>query len=270
MKFAICNELFEGWEWAKVCEFAASLGYAGIEVAPFTLAPSASQVSVGRRAELREVAARNGLEILGLHWLLAKTEGFHIAHPDERVRRRTADYLVELIRLCSDLGGKLMVFGSPKQRSLLPGMSRAQAMELAAGTFSLCMDEAAKHGVTIAMEPLSPAETDFIQTAAEGIELIERVNHPAFKLHLDVKAMSSEKKPIAQIIRESARHTVHFHANDPNLLGPGMGTVKFGPIIAALREVGYEGWLSVEVFDFAPGAENIARQSIAYLRQVAG
>ena len=114
LRFAICNELFEGWPWERVCDFARSLGYEGLEVAPFTLADGAEQLPPGRRADLRRSAESRGIEVLGLHWLLVKPPGLYITHPDPAVRRRTADYFVQLVDLCADLGGKVMVFGSPK------------------------------------------------------------------------------------------------------------------------------------------------------------
>lgn len=269
MKFAICNELFEKWPWERICDFVRAVGYEGIEVAPFTLAERAEDVSPERRSQLRQAAEARGLEIVGLHWLLVKPPCLYITHPDRQVRKATADYFAELVKLCDDLGGQVMVIGSPKQRSLLPGVTRAQAMDFAQEVLAAALDLAAQRHVTLAIEPLTPKETDFIQTAAEGIELIERIKHPNFRLHLDVKAMSSEPRPIPEIIRSSAKYLAHFHVNDPNLLGPGMGDVKYEPIIAALREIGYDGWLSVEAFDFKAGAERIAKESISYLRRVA-
>ena len=78
--------------------------------------------------------------------------------------------------------------------------------------------------------------------------------------------MSSEGIPIPDVIRSGAKHLAHFHANDPNLLGPGMGEVDFVPIFDALREVDYDGWISVEVFDYEPGIETIALQSMQNMR----
>jgi sugar phosphate isomerase/epimerase len=115
---------------------------------------------------------------------------------------------------------------------------------------------------------LGRTETNFVNTEAEAIALVERLPSPGFKIILDVKAMSSEPKPIPQIIRESWPHFAHFHANDPNLKGPGFGQVDFKPIAAALKEAGYTGFVSVEVFDFQDGAETIAGRSLDYLRQV--
>ena len=267
MKFAICNEQFEGWEFDRVCRYVSSVGYTGLEVAPFTLAPWITDVTPQRRADLRLQAEDAGVEILGLHWLLAKTEGLYLTSPDAVVRRRTAAYLVSLAEACHDLGGALMVFGSPKQRSLLPGVAADQAFEWAAETFSTALPAIADCGVTICMEPLSPAETDFVNTCADAVRLGAMVNHRNFVLHLDVKAMSSEPAAVPDLISQYAGQAGHFHANDANLRGPGFGPVDFVPIFRALRDAGYERWVSVEVFDYKPDPETIARESIEYMHK---
>jgi sugar phosphate isomerase/epimerase len=266
MRFAICNEQFEGWAFDRVCRFVRSVGYEGLEVAPFTLAPLITDVSAAERAELKQQAADAGVEILGLHWLLARTEGFHLTSPEAAVRRRTAAYLVSLAEACRDLGGELMVFGSPKQRSLLPGVTSDQALAWAADTFRLAMPSIADAGVRLCMEPLSPAETDVVNTCAEAMRLAEMVGHPDFVLHLDVKAMSSESTPPTDLIRQYGGLAGHFHANDANLRGPGFGDIDFVPIFQALEEAGYDRWVSVEVFDYTPDPETIAHRSIDYMR----
>ncbi len=268
MKFALCQELFENWDWKRQCEFMAKTGYTGIELAPFTLADRVSGVSAAQRAELKQVAADHGLEILGLHWLLAKTTGFHLTTFDAGVRKATADYLIELTHCCADVGGSIMVFGSPAQRSLERGMSREQAYTHAAEVFKAVTPALADRGVTICMEPLTPKETDFCNSCADAAELIGMVDHPNFQLHQDVKAMLSESTPIPELIAQYADITKHFHVNDSNLLGPGMGSTDYHPILAALQKTQYSGWISVEVFDYAPGAEHIAQESIRYLREV--
>lgn len=268
MKFAICQELFENWDWERQCRFIAEVGYTGIEVAPFTLAPRITDVSIDRRKTLRKQAADFGLQVIGLHWLLAKTTGLHITSPDAAQRRAAADYLIELGRACADLGGDLMVFGSPGQRSLGPETNREQGMERAAEVFRACLPAIAERGVRICMEPLTPKETNFINTCADGIELMDRVGQPNFVLHQDVKAMLSEPEPIPELIRKYAPRVGHFHVNDSNLLGPGMGPTDYAPILRALIDSKYEGWVSVEVFDYSPGAEKIARDSLNYMRDM--
>lgn len=268
MKLAICNETFQDWPQAKAFALAAELGYTGIEIAPFTLAASAYEVTTEQRQEIRQLAEANDLTVIGLHWLMAKTTGYYLTTPDEKVRTKTAEYLGELTRLCRDLGGTIMVLGSPAQRNLLPGVSHEQALELAADCLKRVVPTLEECGVTLAVEPLGPMEGDFLNTAALGAELCERVASPFCRLHLDVKAMSTEATPIPQIIRQQQKLLVHFHANDPNMRGPGMGEMDFKPILQTLAEIDYRGWVSVEVFDYSPGVEVLARESIENLERV--
>jgi len=268
MKFAICNEIFKGWQLDKVFSYVAQLGYNALEIAPFTLANSVTEISAAERKKIREAASREGVEIAGIHWVLVKPEGLYINHPETEVRQRTSNYLGDLVDFCADVGGGRMVVGSPKQRNVVEGISAEQARRWAAETFKEPVARAEHREVTICLEPLSPAETNFINTAAEAIEFIAPFSSPRFQIILDVKAMCSETKSIPEIIRDSWPRFAHFHANDPNLKGPGFGDVDFKPIAAALKQVGYQGFVSVEVFNFDEGPEVIASKSLDYLRLV--
>jgi sugar phosphate isomerase/epimerase len=268
MKFAICNETFQDWPFDRAFAFARECGYTGLEMAPFTMALDARDITPARRAEVAKQAEAADLEIIGLHWLLAKTKGYYLTTPDEAVRRTTTEYLKELARLCRDLGGNVMVLGSPLQRNILPGVTREEATKYAADVLSGAMPLFEELGVTLAVEPLGPADGNFLNTAAEGVQLCEMVGSPSCRLHLDCKAMSSESTPIPDLLRQFRREMVHFHANDPNLRGPGMGDLDFKPIFEALGEIDYRGWVSVEVFDYAPGPERLAKESIDNMYKV--
>jgi sugar phosphate isomerase/epimerase len=271
--YALCNELFGDWPLEKVFDFTAECGYTGVEIAPFTIGRLATEVSAKRRAEVRRTAERAGLKIIGLHWLLAKTEGFHLTTADADVRRKTAAYFADLARFCGDLGGTIMVLGSPKQRDLEPGMRKEQGMRNAAEVLLAAAPVMEKTGVVMALESLAKVETNFLTTADESMELVRQVDSPTCRLHLDCKAMAGEERPdmdsfdnIPALIRKYRDVTVHFHANDVNRQGPGFGKIDFVPIMKALREVEYSGWVSVEPLDYTPGAERLARESIAYLK----
>jgi sugar phosphate isomerase/epimerase len=267
MRFAFCNEGFGERSWQAVCSALAAVGYDGVEIAPFTLAETAQDLSADQREDLRATARDAGLEIIGLHWLLVKPEGLHVSHPDAKVRGRARDYLCHLADLCADLGGKIMVFGSPKQRSRVADASADDTWRWAAETFASALPTVAERGVALCIEPLGTEETDFITTAAEGRRLVEEIGHPNFRLILDVKAMSSEGTSVADIIREQRDVLAHVHANDPNRQGPGFGDMDFHPILQALREIRYDGYVSAEPFEFLPDAETVARQSIRYLQE---
>jgi sugar phosphate isomerase/epimerase len=266
MRFAICNEIFQGWKIDEAMRYAAQAGYDGIEIAPFTIAKMVTDISASQRQEIREEAARQHIEICGIHWVLVQTEGIYLNHPDAAIRSRTKKYFCDLVDFCADLGGKIIVVGSPKQRNVLPEITFQQAWDLATETFVDSIKRAEDRRVTICFEPLAPSETNFINTAAEAIRFAQQFNSPAMKIILDVKAMCSEAKPIPQIIRESAPHFAHFHANDKNLKGPGFGEVDFAPIFAALKETGFDRYVSVEVFKFEEGPQTIADKSLAYMK----
>jgi sugar phosphate isomerase/epimerase len=267
MKFGVCNEIFQGWKIEAAMKYAAGIGYDGVELAPFTLARTVNEISPAQRQRIRDSAARLGIEICGLHWLLARTGGLHLNHPDSAVRDRTGKYLCDLADCCADLGGKVLVLGSPQQRNVLAGVTPEQAWELATATVTDAVRRAEERGVVLCLEPLAPAETNFINSAAQAIRFAQQFNSPAMQIILDVKAMCAEPGPISKIIRQSWPRFAHFHANDSNLKGPGFGKVDFVPIAAALKEVGYAGYVSVEVFQFEEGPEAIATRSLEYLRK---
>lgn len=268
MKFAMCNEFCQGWAIDDALRLARDAGYDGVEIAPFTLADDARQIPLSERQRLRCLAEACGLRLIGLHWLLVKPEGLFITHPDAQIRQQTQDYLEALVHLCADLGGDRLVLGSPKQRMVMPGSTREQAWQRARDVFHGLLPSAAARGVTLCLEPLARTETNFINTVGEGLRMVAEVGHPCLKVHLDVKAMCDEGRPLDVIIREAAGHVGHLHVNDANRKGPGWGDTDYRPIVRALAEIGYGDYASVEVFDFSPGAERIARTSLAFLKRV--
>ncbi len=262
-KYAICNETFGDMPLEQAMTMARDAGYTGWEVAPFMLTEDIRQYSKEDRQQYRKTAQSHGLQIIGLHWLLAKTTGIHLTSLDEKICQDTSEYIGELAKLCRDLEADVMVLGSPQQRNFPDHQTSQQAMQCAADCLKSVLPTLEEQQVRIAIEPLGRGEGNFLNTAALGRELMEMVDSPWVGLHLDVKAMSDEPTPVPDIIREQADSTLHFHANDPNLLGPGMGDVDFRPIFEALKDTGYDGWVSVEVFDYSPGPETILRESMA-------
>ncbi|NLA58987.1 MAG: sugar phosphate isomerase/epimerase [Firmicutes bacterium] len=267
MKFAICNELFQGWEFARTVDCVAQVGYQGIELAPFTFADSVADITSAQRHGIRNTAEAAGLEIVGLHWLLTKPEGLHLMHPDKEVRAKTIAYLRQLVEFCAEVGGSVMTFGSPNQRRILPGMTRETAWSYAVEALRSCGEAASSYGVLICMEALPPAQTNFLNTNAEVRDLVRAVDHPNVRMMIDVKSMYVEEIPIPDNIRSCQGLFYHVHANDANQRWPGSGDVDFRPIFKALQDVGYHGYVSVEVFDFAAPPEIIAVEALNYMSQ---
>src|SRR5262249_37279544 len=174
MKFAICNEIFRDWKIEDAMTFAAKTGYDGLEIAPFTLTNSVNEISPSERKRIRDAAKRIGIEITGIHWVLVKPEGLYINHPDAAIRQRTSRYFCDLTDFCADLGGKIMVVGSPKQRNVMPGVFLEQAWEWAKATFREPVMRAEERAIKICLEPLAPTETNFINTAEEAIRFVKQ------------------------------------------------------------------------------------------------
>ncbi len=267
MRFAICNETFQGWGWGETCAKVAELGYDAVEVAPFTLAPDVRTLDAAQRAALRRAAEANGLAVTGLHWLLVSPEGLSLTCDDAKVRAATSAYLVALVDFCADLGGTVMVLGSPKQRRVAPGSNRDEALRRLSDALTPALDRAGQAGVVICLEPLPEPEADLILTLDEAAAQIDAMAHPALQTIFDVKSASAESAQPWDLARRHGGRIAHVHANDANRRGPGFGQTDFVPIMRELKEIGYGGAVSVEVFDYSPDPVTIGRESLRYLRE---
>jgi len=270
MKIGICNELFQGWPIEKIFDYASQLGYEGVEIAPFTLGDSVREISSGQRKEIRQAAEEWGIEIIGLHWLLVKPEGLYINHPEPEIRRRTREYLQELIHFCADLGGKILSHGSPKQRTIQKGWNSEDGWKRARETFESCLLTAEERGITYCIEPLTRSNTNFINTIEEALRLIEEIDHPNFQMLVDCRSAQANEGSAAEAVRKAlaSGHLRHVHLNDVNGGGPGFGEVTFSPILKELIEGNYSDWASVEVFEFDKDPRTIASRSIGYLKGI--
>ena len=273
--FAICNETWGELDFAPTCERIQAAGYDGVEIAPFTLArqwnKTADLLTPDERQAIRRQAHDAGLRIAGLHWLLVPPpDGLHLTGPDAAVRRRTADYLAALADLCADLGGEVLILGSPKQRNIAPGTTYADALARYGETIAPCLEICAARGVVLCPEPLGPDETNFLTTLAEARTVIESSGSAACRTIFDVKAAATEGVPLPQLIAANADIIAHVHANDANRRGPGFGETDFVPIMAALKQVNYGSWVSVEVFDYSPDPDTVARVSLETLKAAQG
>ena len=270
MKISICNELFQGWPIEKVFDYAAQLGYDGVEIAPYTLADSVTEISPLKRKTIRRAAEKSGVEIVGLHWLLVKPEGLSINHPDEIIRIRTQEYIEALIHFCADIGGKLLLHGSPHQRTVKEGWNFLQSWDYAKETFRACLETARKRNVTYCIEPLTKANTNFINTVNEALRLVKEIRHPNFKMMFDCRSASAQEKSITEALIRAldSRMLRHVHVNDASGRGPGFGETQFTPILKTLVKNGYKGYISIEVFEFDPDPQTIASRSIGYLKGI--
>lgn len=271
MRLSLCNEVIRELDFAAQCDMAAKLGYAGLEVAPFTLSDEPHRLPAGRRSELRRAAADAGIVVTGLHWLLVKPEGLSLNTPDDAVRRRTVDVIERLVGLCADLGGTVMVHGSPKQRAIPEGEDAAAWRGRALDTLAAAARAAEKAGVVYCIEPLSRHETNFVNTVAEAVQVVDAIASPAFRTMIDTSAAGlTEATPVADLVRKwmPTGKIAHVQLNDTNRRGPGQGSDAFGPILSALKRTKYAGVAAVEPFIYEPDGPTTAAVSIGYVRGI--
>lgn len=269
MRIALCNEVLAERDFAAQCAYAAALGYDGLEVAPFTLADEPQHIAAGTCATLRRAASDAGIAITGLHWLLVKPTGLSITTADAAVRARTADVLRALVELCVELGGRYLVHGSPAQRRIPAGETRATAWARARDAFAAAAEAAGQARVTYLIEPLPPDETDLINTLDEAAAMVREIGHPALRTMLDTKSASlAERESIPDLIARWLPTGLvgHVQLNDRNRRGPGQGSDRFAAVLDALVAGGYAGDIAIEPFDYVPDGPGCAARSIGYVR----
>jgi sugar phosphate isomerase/epimerase len=268
---ALCNEVLRDLPFAEQCAYAAALGYDALEVAPFTLGEQPHRLGAAARADVRRAAADAGLAIVGLHWLLVTPPGLSITSTDAGVRARTADVLRALVGLCADVGGRVMVHGSPAQRAIAAGDDAGAARARARDVFASVAAEVEAAGLTYCIEPLARRDTTFINTVAEAAALATDVGSPAFRTMIDTSAAAAtERDSVAALVDQwmPSGMIAHVQVNDRNGRGPGQGDDRFAPLFAALARHRYTGTVSVEPFDYHPDGRAAAARAIGYVRGI--
>jgi sugar phosphate isomerase/epimerase len=269
-RLSLCNEVVRELPFARQCALAAALGYDGLEIAPFTLGEEAYRMPAGERAQVRRTCADAGIAVSGLHWLLVAPEGLSITSSDPAVRAKTLEVMRRLVGLCADLGGSYLVHGSPAQRGL-DAEDRAGSVQRGEEAWAAVARDAEAAGVTYCIEPLAPRETDFVNTVAEAVAIVERIGSPALRTMIDTSAAAAaEAEPVADVVERwmPTGLVAHVQLNDRNRRGPGQGEDAFRPILSALKRTGYSGWLAMEPFDYVPDGPTCAARAIGYVQGV--
>jgi D-psicose/D-tagatose/L-ribulose 3-epimerase len=275
LRHSICNEAFDKWPFADACRAVRKIGYTGIEIAPFTLAEKPSDLTAAARKQYAGIMQAEGLTFVGLHWLMMSPPGLHVTAPDAEVRRRGWEHIRSLIDLCADLapeggngGNGVMVFGSPKQRCTTGGLSRAEATRHMAEGLASVAPQAAERGVTVLLEALPLNQCDVVQTLKEAVEIVEEIASPAVQTMFDVHNAIDESEPHSALIERYFAHIRHVHVNELDGRHCGAGDYDFRPVLQTLHRLRYQGWVSLEAFDFSYGAERLAEESLRHLESL--
>lgn len=268
---SICNEVYEGWSLADACASIRSIGYQGIEIAPFTLAQDPATISGAKRREYRSIIENEGLHFAGLHWLMLAPKGLHVTTPDESLRRRSWRHIDTLIDLCADLAGDredngVLVFGSPQQRSTTGGLSRAEATRHYIDGLAGVAPHAEQRRVAVLVEALPSAQCDVMLSLEEAVKAVEEIGSPAIQTMFDTHNAVDEVEPHPTLIDRHFEQIRHIHINETDGRHPGTGDYDFAALLEVLARRDFGGWVSLEVFDFSPGPEKIAADSLRYIQ----
>ncbi len=267
-RHAICNEAFDKWDFAESCRVMKRLGYQGIEIAPFTLAEDPVDLTIERRREVRDIIVSEGLRFVGLHWLMVSPKGLHVTTPDETLRARSWQHIRNLIDLCADLGPDgVMVFGSPKQRGSVDGLTIAEATKNYVDGLASVAVQAEERGVKLLIEALPVEQTDVVLTLDEAVMHVKSIGSPAIATMFDTHNAVDEVEPHADLVEKHFEWIRHVHVNEIDGRHPGTGNYDFVSVFRKLNQLNYQGWISMEAFDFTPGAEVLAAESIQYLNR---
>jgi sugar phosphate isomerase/epimerase len=266
IRHAICNEIFDGWDFREACRLIRSIGYEGIEIAHYTLAEDPVDISPADRRRYREIIEDSGLKFVGLHWLMVAPKGLHVTTPDDAVRARSWDHIRRLVGLGPD---GVMVFGSPKQRGTTGGATRDEATRRFVDGLAAVAPEAEQQGVTILVEALPIDQTDVVLTLEEAVGIVKEIASPAVRTMFDTHNAVDEKEPHAVLLDRYFDWIRHVHVNETDGGHCGTGDYDFRPILEVLARRRYAGWVSLEAFKFEPGAEKIATESIRHLNHIA-
>jgi len=268
VKFALCNEVLAHLPFEEQCRAAAALGYAALELAPYTVFEDPARASDDDARAIARTAAAHGLSISGLHWLLVRPEGLSITSADRAVHARTVAFMRRLVALAAVMGARYLVHGSPKQRAPAPGQSLGDALARATEAFARAGDAARDAGVVYCVEPLSADQTPLVNTLEEAVALVRNAGSEGLRTMLDTSSAGlAESEPLPELVRRwvPGGLVAHVQLNDPNRRAPGQGAMAFGPILAALEETGYAGEIAVEPFDYVPDGMGSAAYAIGYL-----
>lgn len=268
LRQAVCNEIYQGWDFAESCRSMKKLGYSGIEIAPFTLAEDPAGISPSRRKELVSIMAGEGMEFVGLHWLMVAPKGLHVTTPDNALREKSWLHIRNLVDLCADLGPNgVMVFGSPFQRGTTGGATRQEATARYTDGLAAVAPHAAERGVRILVEALPSAQCDVVQSLEEAAGIVQQIDSPGVRTMFDTHNAVEEVEPHAVLVERYYDLIHHVHVNEMDGKHCGKGDYDFKPVLATLLRRHYQRWVSLEAFDFSFGSENIAGESLRYLEQ---
>jgi D-psicose/D-tagatose/L-ribulose 3-epimerase len=271
MKYSVCNELFGELPLAQACAIIRRAGFDGVEFAPYTVFGDLSSGGINKGVlEVRRVLDGEGLAYAGFHWLMAKPGGLHFAALDPAVRSKSLDHLKRLIDASGRLGGGNLILGSPRQRSGFPGRSARDALGYLEEGLASVADTLSDCSSFLLIEQLSADQTDVVTSFEEAAAMVDRIGSPWVSSMFDFHNAAGLPQRWDEIIGRYASYIRHVHLNEVDGRAPGTGRSDYATAWKALKDSGYSGWGSIEIFEIPPDPKTMLEQSRALFRRLDG
>lgn len=245
MKLAISNIALPAYSHTSFFPKIREMGVKGLEVAPSRVWINTWESLTSQQvSQYRQSIEASGLKVVGLHSLFFDRPELGLFISSD-VTQKTLDFLIHLSKVCRDLGGKTLIFGSPaaRRRNNIP-IDKAEAITV--NFFGALCDKITAHGTCICLEPLTTNESDFINSVAASHSIATIVDHPAFKIQIDAKALADAQEVNSEIFNAISSKLVHCHINEPGLGLLGSGIVNHQQIASLLYSVNYSDFVSLE------------------------
>lgn len=267
MKYALCNELFGSMDLAAAAEICRKAGYGGIEFAPYTVFGSFSPADVKAGIEnIKNALAKTDLAFVGFHWLLVDSKPMSLVSPEKALRDTALQRLKLLISAAGELGGGVLVLGSPKQRSSFPGQGADAAAAMLRDSIQSLGDHAIKCNSALLIESLDHKQCDTINTLAQAKEMINAVSLPGIGGMFDFHNCGDETESWDTLIRKYTGIIKHIHINEWDGGPPGSGNSDYIPAFKAIKEIAFDGWISMEIFTQPEDAAAVVGDALAFMR----
>ncbi len=246
MNIAISNIAWDHKQDDQIKKILSKHKIKGIEVAPTKVWQNSFKILDKSLLKYKNFWLSEKINVVAVCSLL-------YGHPDltvfktESARVETLSFLEQMIKIGNRLGAKVLVFGAPQNR-ITNGLPKKEVLKISKSFFSSVGEIAKEYDMFFCIEP-NPIQykTDFINNTKEAVELIETVNHPNFRLHLDSGTLALNKEDYEAAVNLGGDYLKHFHISEDFLVEVGHGLVDHQRLAGVLRKIDYQGWISIEM-----------------------
>lgn len=268
MKLSISNIAWNRYEDRAIRTILQEEKIFGVEIAPGIVWDDPTQRTPPEIKEYKKFWHEAHISVVALQGILFGHEELKL-FGSMAARKEMHDYIIAILELADRLGAPIIVFGSPKNKTIPDSMSRENAYDIAYDFFNSLGYTAQKHGIVIAIEA-NPKQygTNFLTTTNEAVQFVQNLAHPHVKLQLDIGTMTANKEQYATTTHHAMTQTAHIHISEPDLMPIPQPNTHHVVISKTLGDILYPGFTSIEMRGKQKSNIQQITKSIAYVKRV--